>query len=468
MNETVVPRKSLAVSILLSVEIAAPAVIAVACLYASILAYDIQLAPYFQAMALVLTLLSLLLLRPARARDRNLLGGFFSLAVGIFARWLVLIAALLAIAYVTKFSTVFSRRVVLTWALLTPMVIVIATRTLDEILRRLLRNPSNARTAVIVGCTEASLALARRLTGNNDFCTNVVGYFEDRALDRLNIRLDLPRLGKLTELAAFVRRHAVEVAFIALPIGHARRVLDLVDELRDTTISIYYLPDIFVAGLIQARTGLIDGIPVVAMCETPFYLQRATSKRLMDVVLSTAVLLPAAPLMILIALCIRLTSRGPALFKQRRYGLHGEEIVIYKFRTMTVVEDGEVIVQAVRSDARFTPIGKFLRRHSLDELPQLINVLQGRMSLVGPRPHAVAHNELYRRQIKGYMLRHKVRPGITGLAQVNGMRGELRSIEQMEARLRYDLEYLRNWSIELDLEILARTVMRVLIDNKAF
>jgi putative colanic acid biosynthesis UDP-glucose lipid carrier transferase len=179
-------------------------------------------------------------------------------------------------------------------------------------------------------------------------------------------------------------------------------------------------------------------------------------------------LLVMAPVMLIIALVVRLTSPGAVIFKQRRYGLNGEEIIIYKFRTMTVVEDGADITQATKTDSRFTPVGRFLRRYSLDELPQLINVLQGRMSLVGPRPHAVAHNEIYRRLIKGYMVRHKVLPGITGLAQVNGLRGETRTLEQMEARVRYDLEYLRGWSVELDLEILARTALRVLHDSRAF
>ena len=172
--------------------------------------------------------------------------------------------------------------------------------------------------------------------------------------------------------------------------------------------------------------------------------------------------------MLAIAILVRLRSPGPVIFRQRRYGLNGEEIIVYKFRTMTVTEDGPTIVQATKEDPRTTRVGRFLRRYSLDELPQLINVLQGRMSLVGPRPHAVAHNELYRKLIKGYMVRHKVKPGITGLAQVNGLRGETRALEQMEARVRYDLEYLRNWSLELDLEILAKTAVRVFNDAKAF
>ncbi len=179
-------------------------------------------------------------------------------------------------------------------------------------------------------------------------------------------------------------------------------------------------------------------------------------------------LVTLAPVMVAIAALIKATSPGPVMFKQRRYGLNGEEITVYKFRTMSVSEDGSQITQASRADPRITTAGRILRKYSLDELPQLINVLQGRMSLVGPRPHAVAHNEMYRKLINGYMVRHKVLPGITGLAQVRGLRGETRSLEQMEARVRCDLEYLRHWSVSLDLQILARTALRVWNDREAF
>ena len=244
--------------------------------------------------------------------------------------------------------------------------------------------------------------------------------------------------------------------------------MELLEELRDTTASIYYLPDIFVFDLIQARSISIDGIPALSMCETPFFGYRAIAKRATDVLISSVALVLAAPLMIAIAILVWLSSPGPIIFRQRRYGLNGEEIIVYKFRTMRVTEDGATIVQAKKVDPRTTRLGQFLRRYSLDELPQLINVLEGPMSLVGPRPHAVAHNEMYRKLIKGYMVRHKVKPGITGLAQVNGLRGETHTIEQMEARVRYDLEYLRNWSLGLDVEILAKTALRVFNDAKAF
>jgi putative colanic acid biosynthesis UDP-glucose lipid carrier transferase len=238
--------------------------------------------------------------------------------------------------------------------------------------------------------------------------------------------------------------------------------------LRDTTASIYYVPDLQVFDLVQTRSSSIQGIPVIAMCETPFYGFRGVGKRVTDIVISASILLMAAPVLAVIAVLVKFSSPGPVIFRQRRYGLNGEEILVYKFRTMRVVEDGNAVLQARRADSRTTPVGRFLRRYSLDELPQLINVLQGRMSLVGPRPHAVAHNEMYRKLIKGYMVRHKVLPGITGLAQVNGMRGETRTVEQMEARVRYDIEYLRTWSIALDLKILAKTAVRVLNDARAY
>ena len=185
-------------------------------------------------------------------------------------------------------------------------------------------------------------------------------------------------------------------------------------------------------------------------------------------VIASVILLLVSPVMIFSAILVKATSPGPIIFKQRRYGLDGREIVIYKFRTMTVTEDAGPIRQATRDDERVTPVGRFLRRTSLDELPQLMNVLQGRMSLVGPRPHAVSHNELYRRLIKGYMVRHKVPPGITGLAQVHGLRGETTSVEQMEARVQYDLEYLRNWSVLLDLQILLKTLSIVARGRNAY
>ena len=449
-------------------QIVAPAVIAVAGLYTVFLATGHPVQQYVHSMALLVGLLALLFSRPSQMLQPQLLPGSFPIALGVVGRWLALLVVLLAIGYVTQFSQYYPRRVVLTWAMLTPGLILIASLVLSGVMRRLLRDPKNARRTVVAGYNDPSVRLATRLMNSTDFCMTVEGFFDDRAPERLNVEGDMRLLGKLNDLPAYVRKHGIGVIFIALPIRHVRRVLDLVDELRDTTASIYYVPDIFVFDLIQARSGVIDGIPVISMCETPLWGYRAASKRLTDIVISTLVLLSVSPLMVALMVAVKCSSPGPAIFRQRRYGLNGEEITVYKFRTMKVQKEGAEVVQATKDDPRTTPIGRFLRRYSLDELPQLINVLQGRMSLVGPRPHAVEHNEMYRKLIKGYMVRHKVLPGVTGLAQVNGMRGETRTLDQMEARVRYDLEYLRNWSLSLDLEIIAKTVLRVLNDSQAF
>ena len=236
------------------------------------------------------------------------------------------------------------------------------------------------------------------------------------------------------------------------------RIIRMLDNLRDTTASVYFVPDIFMADLIQARVDHVNGIPVVAVCETPFYGVNGLIKRVSDLILASAIVLLISPLLLLVAAGVKLASPGPVIFKQRRYGLDGQEIVVYKFRSMSVQEDGGVVTQARRGDQRITPLGVILRATSLDELPQFINVLQGRMSIVGPRPHAVAHNEQYRKLIKGYMVRHKVKPGITGWAQVNGFRGETETLEKMERRIEFDLAYLRNWSLSLDLNIMLRTL----------
>src|SRR6266480_3711264 len=246
------------------------------------------------------------------------------------------------------------------------------------------------------------------------------------------------------------------------------RILSLLESLRDTTASVYFVPDMFVTDLIQGRIDSVSGMPIVGVCDTPFSGVDGPVKRGSDIVLALLILALISPLLALLALAVKLTSPGPAIFRQRRYGLDGEEIVVYKFRTMTVTEDGDTIRQCSKADERVTRLGAIMRRTSLDELPQFINVLQGRMSIVGPRPHAVAHNEMYRKLIRGYMQRHKVKPGVTGWAQVNGQRGETETLAQMKARVRHDIYYVDNWGPLLDLKILIRTALICLSGRNAY
>jgi putative colanic acid biosynthesis UDP-glucose lipid carrier transferase len=333
---------------------------------------------------------------------------------------------------------------------------------------KVLLSAGQARSAVVCGVNRASLRLIQSIRERPELGLVLKGVFDDRSAQRLGYEPASEIIGTFSDMARYVRERRIDAIFIATPFSHLERTEKLLAELQDTTASIYYVPDIFVFDLIQSRTTELNGIPIVALRDTPFSGWPGLVKRSSDIVLASLMILVAAPLMLLIALAIRLTSPGSIIFKQRRYGLNGEEIIVWKFRTMTASDDGDRVEQATRDDPRVTPIGRFLRKYSLDELPQLFNVLQGRMSVVGPRPHAVAHNEAYRRIISSYMVRHKVAPGITGLAQVNGCRGETADVEDMQRRVEYDLQYLRQWSLALDFKILFRTLAVWFRDEKAY
>jgi putative colanic acid biosynthesis UDP-glucose lipid carrier transferase len=432
--------------------------------------------PFDQRVGLLLAVVLVLgipLLQPERGMMTQLIGGRRRLVTRLGMRWLLLLCTLLAIGFATKSTDHFSRRILTTWALSTPWLLIGLALLMHEALNRMLSDPASARRAIFVGYNEISLSLAQRVERTSSAALRVLGFFDDRAPERLGAGGEAASpppdlLGGLKNILDYVQQNGIDVIFVALPVSHLARVQKVLDDLRDTTVSIYYVPMVFAFDTIQGGTSEFLGVPLIALVETPFHGHRGVSKRVSDLVLASVVLLPVAPLMLVIGLLVRLSSAGPAIFKQRRYGLDGQEIVVYKFRTMTVTEDGDSIQQATQHDSRITPLGRLLRRSSLDELPQLLNVLQGRMSLVGPRPHAVAHNEMYRKLIKGYMIRHKVAPGMTGLAQVHGMRGETQTLEQMEARLKYDLDYLRNWSPLLDVKILFKTLLIVTRGDKAY
>ena len=468
MTQPVLAKRSFTIAVLAAAQAVVPAIVAVASLYATIILFREKFDPSSSAIVIV-AVLCLVLVQPPREVSSQITSPRVSAAVDVIFRWMLLLAILLAIGYVTKSPLqAYPRRIFLTWAAATPVGLVLATLAMQELMRRFLISAFDSRSAIIAGYNTSSLELARRLKSNPGMRLEVAGFFDDRSSDRLGMEPDAELVGSLSDLGTYVKEHRTDVIFIALPIRHVKRVMNLLDDLRDTTASIYYVPDIFVFDLIQARSGEIHGIPVVAMCETPFYGYRGVAKRLTDIGLSLLILLLLLPLLALVAIMVKTSSPGPIIFKQRRYGLDGKEIAVYKFRTMRVTEDGAHIRQASRTDTRITRIGGILRRTSLDELPQLINVLQGRMSLVGPRPHAVAHNEEYRKLIKGYMVRHKVLPGITGLAQVNGCRGETAELKDMEARVNFDLDYLRHWSPMLDIKIILLTVVKVFRDDKAY
>ncbi len=397
---------------------------------------------------------------PGRSRLEDRLPALFS---AIIWRWLLNVAALAALVRLFGVAGLFDHPHLALALALPPLFAV-----LGQMLLRLVLPPLRARfaqEAIFIGLTAHGEVLARYLACSPSAACRVLGFFDDRPSAR-TAHSGLPRLGKMADVAQYVREHHVGHIYITLAMSSQPRILQLLDALRDTTASIHFVPDVFVTDLIQGRIETVGGMPVIAVCDSPFVGWNALLKRGSDLVLASLILALISVPMLLIALGVRLSSPGPVIFRQRRYGLDGHEIVVYKFRSMTVCEDGGQIRQASRNDQRVTPFGAFLRRTSLDELPQFINVLQGRMSIVGPRPHAIAHNEAYRKLIKGYMVRHKVRPGITGLAQVSGCRGETDTLDKMRRRIEYDLDYLRHWSLLLDIKIILRTVLTVLGGDK--
>jgi putative colanic acid biosysnthesis UDP-glucose lipid carrier transferase len=414
---------------------------------------------------LTLCLLIFALTFPGRNRfwDRPL-----NAAVDITTSWLSLLVILALCGYATRSLTLFNFQVLMWWAATTPVLLWLAVYAGRTLIRAMASQPDQRRSAVVVGAGALGVKVARAFQLRGDIGLAFLGYFDDRADDRVDSDALGQRLGNLKQVAQYVREHGVNEIYITLPLGSQPRIVELMEHVQGTTASVFYVPDVFGISIIQGRLQDMNGVPVVGLCETPFTGTNRLVKRLSDLVLAAAIMVIITPVMLVIAAGVRLSSPGPAIFRQRRNGLDGEEIIIYKFRSMRAQDNGAVVLQATKDDPRVTPFGAFLRRTSLDELPQFINVLQGRMSIVGPRPHAVAHNEQYRQLIKAYMVRHKVKPGITGWAQVNGHRGETDTIDKMQARVEYDLEYLRNWSLGLDLQIVARTIKLVFFDRHAY
>ena len=393
--------------------------------------------------------------------------GLKALYRGSWLKGAVVFSVLTLIGLVTGFGNVYAPEVLLVWFVAGPASSALARHAAHALTPLIMARTGYHQRAVIVGASLAGLAVADRLNNSRRAGKRLLGFFDDRHAGR-HARADIQHLGPIRELANYVRQNNVDVIYIALPMSSQPRIVQLLDEMRDTTVSIYFVPDLFMTDLIQARLDDLGGLPVVAVCESPFTGVNGLCKQIFDFVVAALIVVMIAPLLVVIAIAVKVTSPGPVLFRQHRYGLDGERILVYKFRSMSVCENGDTVTQASANDVRVTPLGAFLRRTSLDELPQFINVLQGRMSVVGPRPHAVAHNETYRKLIKGYMVRHKVRPGITGWAQVNGCRGETETLDKMKRRIDYDLEYLRKWSFLLDVRIILRTIGLMRKDPNAY
>ncbi|MEN9313772.1 MAG: hypothetical protein RIS35_165 [Pseudomonadota bacterium] len=385
----------------------------------------------------------------------------------IASSWTGAVLILAGIGYSTDHLPHFDPRVMISWLVVGPLAHTVATRYRKQLLGSVvkLRRPHRA---IVVGANELGIAFAKSLAADRLAHTQLVAYFDDRQTPRAGEAPALIRAGTFKDVARYVKDNGIDYVYLALPMASQPRVTELLASLRDTTTSVYFVPNVYTLDLIQTRIESRAGFPVVSAYDSPFRGLDGLTKRVTDLAIASFALVAVSPLLLAIAIGVRLSGPGPIIFKQRRFGLDGKDIVVYKFRSMSVTENGASrYVQATREDSRITPFGRFIRKTSLDELPQLINVIQGRMSLVGPRPHVTAVNEHYRALIDGYMLRHKVRPGITGWAQIHGYRGG-DDLASMRMRIAYDIDYIRRWSVWLDLFILWRTAFVVFRDPNAY
>lgn len=366
------------------------------------------------------------------------------------------------ISFFSNFN--FSYKIFLQWYFIVSVIIVLCRIAIRYFAGMIRKFGYNTRYVAVAGSMPAGISLLRSFEEEPWLGFVVKGIYDDvETSDIIN-----QYAGDLQQLVSEAKAGKLDRIYIAMNMGDEVKLKNLIKELTNTTCSVLLIPDIFTFNILQSRTEEVNGVPVVPLFDTPLNGINMIFKRLEDIIVSCVILVFISPVLLGIALAVKMTSQGPILFRQIRYGMDGKPIKVWKFRSMVVMENGEKVTQVTKNDNRVTKIGRILRKTSLDELPQFFNVLQGEMSIVGPRPHAVAHNEQYRDLIDGYMLRHKVKPGITGLAQIKGWRGETDTLEKMQKRVEYDLEYIREWSIWLDLKIIFLTVFKGFVNKSAY
>lgn len=392
---------------------------------------------------------------------------FTSLIKRVLVVWFMTALSLMMLGYFTKITSEFSRLLVTSWLVIVPLLFLLWRAVFKGMLNYFRSKGYNSRQVAIVGVNDLSTQVIRHITEHTALGMTIEGIYDDRGTDR-NDASSTAIIGNTDSLVEKVKEGGIDLIYITLPMKAENRIKILIDKLSDTTVSVYMVPDIYTYQLFNGTWTNLAGHPVVSVFETPFRGVDAFVKRIQDIVLSSIILTIIAPVLLAVSVAVKVTSAGPVLFKQRRYGISGEDITVWKFRSMTVQDNGDTIQQATKNDVRITRLGGFLRRTSLDELPQFFNVLMGDMSIVGPRPHAAAHNELYRKKIRGYMLRHAVKPGITGWAQINGWRGETDTLEKMQYRIDYDHWYISHWSIWLDIKIIFLTIFKGFTARNAY
>lgn len=426
--------------------------------------------PPYQLFCLVASLIMVIVYQWTNTYARLRIGGVLLEAQTLFKAWGITLLLLTAIGFVTKSNEIFSREVMLRWAVIGYFVQLLSHAVVRVMLQAARSHGLNTRNALLIGEIKTVNRFMRLLSANPWLGIHVIGYLDNGTGQRdEEANCGLPRLGSTGQMAQVMGQQQVDIAYIAYPLEQSSEIESVARELMAYNIDVNWVPDLSTLQLINHGVREIDGQPIISLSDSPLGGVRWIGKWLEDKIGALLILLLISPLLLVIAVAVKLSSEGPILFRQKRGGLDGREIVVWKFRTMKVHTEGkDTVTQASKGDPRVTRIGAFLRRTSLDELPQFFNVLQGRMSIVGPRPHAIEHNSYYETVIDSYMLRHRLKPGITGWAQVNGWRGETDVIEKMDMRVKYDLYYINNWSVWFDLRIIAMTVWSVIKGQNAY
>ena len=383
--------------------------------------------------------------------------------------WVTVFIIIVVIAFLTKTSTSFSRQWAMVWGFTAWLLLIAMRVALGQFLRLMREHGLNHKRIVILGAGGLGREVLRRINTASWTGLDAVAFLDDDKLLQGKIINGVEVKGPISFAGSILENDRLDEIWIALPLYAEKRVKEILYELRHSTATIRYVPDIFGFRLINHSVTEIAGMAVLDLSASPMTGINWFVKMLEDKILSLIILILISPLLLLITLGIKLSSPGPIIFKQLRHGWDGRPIEVYKFRTMVEhKEDLGLVTQAIKNDVRITKFGAFLRATSLDELPQFFNVFQGNMSIVGPRPHAVEHNEQYKDKIDDYMKRHKVKPGITGWAQINGWRGETDTLDKMKKRVEFDLYYIENWSLWLDLKIIFRTLLSGFVHKNAY
>ena len=412
---------------------------------------DSNQAHLYQYLGVISVVLYLLVANIRSVYRSARLETYSQIAQKIIGSWIIVAFLLIALAFLSKTSSTFSRVIIGSWITITPILLVSERLVIYFCLRKLRSQGANTRTYIVFGTQESGNLMQQKITQTPWAGMTYLGSTDNYQ--------DL--LSKISD------KH-IDYAFITNAENNPEVTRKAISGLSDSTASVYIVPQLFLHNAFDSGWVTLGNTPMITVNDHPFYGSYWLLKKMEDIILGIIIFILSLPVMICIAIGIKLSSKGPVLFKQRRYGLNGEVIQVLKFRTMKTMDDGAVVVQASKNDPRITTLGRILRRTSLDELPQFWNVLQGTMSIVGPRPHAIAHNEEYRQLIEGYMLRHKVKPGITGWAQVNGLRGETDTLDKMKSRIDYDLYYINHWSIWLDIKIILMTIINGFTGKSAY